>query len=45
MGNAVAHGYFKVDLEIVWQTIRSDFPGLYGQVRELYEDLPHDDDN
>ncbi len=28
MRNAVAHGYFKVDLGIVWQTIRRDLPGL-----------------
>lgn len=24
MRNAVAHGYFKVDLEIVWKTIHRD---------------------
>lgn len=24
MRNAVAHGYFKVDLEIVWGTIQTD---------------------
>lgn len=35
MRNAVAHGYFKVDFEIVWRTIRRDLPGLYQQVREL----------
>lgn len=35
MRNAVAHGYFKVDLEIVWQTIHSDLPGFYLQIREL----------
>lgn len=28
MRNAVAHGYFKVDLEIVWKTIQNDFPEL-----------------
>ncbi len=28
MRNAVAHGYFKVDFEIVWQTIQRDLPGL-----------------
>ncbi len=28
MRNAVAHGYFKVDLRIVWQTIHRDLPGL-----------------
>jgi uncharacterized protein with HEPN domain len=33
MRNAVAHGYFNVDLEIVWRTIRADLPGLYQQVQ------------
>ncbi len=28
MRNAVAHGYFKVDLGIVWKTIQGDLPGL-----------------
>jgi uncharacterized protein with HEPN domain len=28
MRNAVAHGYFKVDLEIVWNTINSDLAGF-----------------
>lgn len=39
MRNAVAHGYFKVDLEIVWKTISSDLPGLHEQVRGILEDL------
>jgi hypothetical protein len=28
MRNRVSHGYEKVDLEIVWNTIKSDFPPL-----------------
>lgn len=32
MRNAVAHGYFKVDLEIVWNTIHRDLPGLHSKV-------------
>jgi uncharacterized protein with HEPN domain len=39
MRNALAHGYFTVDLEIVWQTIQLDLPGLATQVRRLIEDL------
>jgi len=35
MRNAVAHGYFKVDFEIVWKTIHSDLPELYRQVRAI----------
>lgn len=39
MRNAVAHGYFKVDLEIVWKSIRNDLPGLRHQVQALLDDL------
>ena len=34
MRNAVAHGYFKVDFEIIWKTIHRDLPGLHAQVLE-----------
>ena len=40
MRNAVAHGYFKVDLDIVWSTIHRELPGLQGQVRKILEALP-----
>jgi len=29
MRNVLAHGYFKVDFEIVWKTICNDLPELY----------------
>jgi uncharacterized protein with HEPN domain len=32
MRNAVAHGYFDVDLEIVWRTIRTDLPAFRDSV-------------
>jgi len=35
MRNALAHGYFQVDFEIVWTTIRSDLPELHTQVTNL----------
>lgn len=35
MRNALAHGYFKVDLEIVWKTIQRDLPILAEQVEVL----------
>lgn len=37
MRNALAHGYFKVDLEIVWKTIHKDFPGLAEQIKNLLQ--------
>ncbi|MCL2830038.1 MAG: DUF86 domain-containing protein [Betaproteobacteria bacterium] len=35
MRNVVAHGYFKVDFEIVWKTIHRDLPVLYAQIQEV----------
>jgi uncharacterized protein with HEPN domain len=35
MRNALAHGYFTVDLAIVWQTIQNDLPSLQQQVTML----------
>jgi Uncharacterized conserved protein len=35
MRNAVAHGYFKVDLEIVWKTVHNDLAVLYKQVQAV----------
>jgi uncharacterized protein with HEPN domain len=42
MRNAVAHGYFKVDMEIVWKTIHSDLPGLSKQIQDVRTGLPRD---
>lgn len=39
MRNAVAHGYFKVDLEIVWNTIQRNLPALSDEVRGALESL------
>jgi uncharacterized protein with HEPN domain len=39
MRNAVAHGYFKVDYEIVWKTIHADLPTLYDQVQNVVTEL------
>ncbi len=39
MRNALAHGYFRVDLEIVWKTIVSDLPALRQQVAALLAGL------
>lgn len=34
MRNAVAHGYFKVDFEIVWKTIHRDLQGLRSKIQD-----------
>ncbi len=33
MRNALAHGYSKVNLEVVWKTIQNDLAGLYKRVQ------------
>lgn len=35
MRNALSHGYYDVDLSVVWRTIRDDLPGLERRIREL----------
>lgn len=35
MRNRVSHGYFQVDLEIVWKTIHTDLLEFHSQVRVL----------
>lgn len=39
MRNTLAHGYFKVDLEIVWRTIQNDLPQLHQLVSKLQNKL------
>ena len=39
MRNALSHGYFKVDLEIVWKTIHSDLRHLYQLVGTTSKEL------
>jgi uncharacterized protein with HEPN domain len=37
MRNRVAHGYFKIDFELVWKTIHADLPPLHLQIRYLLD--------
>jgi uncharacterized protein with HEPN domain len=39
MRNVLAHGYFKVDLAVVWKTIERDLPYLEEQVTRAVNDL------
>ncbi|WP_299441958.1 DUF86 domain-containing protein [uncultured Rhodospira sp.] len=39
MRNAIAHGYFVVDLDIVWTTIQADLPELKEKILRLLEGL------
>ena len=40
MRNALAHGYFKVDLAIVWKTVENDLASLHQQVRQALDRTP-----
>lgn len=35
MRNRVAHGYDKVDMDMVWRTIQSDLPDLHARISAL----------
>jgi len=35
MRNQVSHGYFAVDLEIIWNTLQRDLPELKQQIERL----------
>lgn len=37
MRNRVSHGYFSVDLEIVWKTVQKDIPELAAQIRRILQ--------
>ena len=39
MRNLLAHGYYKVDVNVVWKTIERDLPYLQKQVIQAVRDL------
>ena len=39
MRNRLSHGYFEVDLEIVWKTVRNDLPPLESRISGLLKSL------
>lgn len=39
MRNVLAHGYYKVDLGVVWKTIERDLPYLREQVTLARKDI------
>ena len=40
MRNRVIHGYFDIDLEVLWKVIRKDIPTLQKQVQDILQTLP-----
>lgn len=41
MRNRISHGYFSVDLEIVWKTIERDLPPLAKEIALLLKTEPN----
>jgi uncharacterized protein with HEPN domain len=39
MRNRIAHGYFDINLEVVWATVQTALPELLVQLRELRESI------
>ena len=39
MRNQLAHGYFSVNLDIVWNTVRNDLPALLERLEPLVPDM------
>jgi uncharacterized protein with HEPN domain len=39
MRNRGSHAYFSVDLEIIWNTIRSDLPSVKNKIQVLLTNL------
>lgn len=35
MRNKLIHGYFDIDLDILWNTIKRDLPELYSQLQKI----------
>jgi uncharacterized protein with HEPN domain len=38
--NRLAHGYFSIDLDIVWQICTDDLPPVIAALRRLVEEQP-----
>jgi uncharacterized protein with HEPN domain len=39
MRNRLAHGYFDINLDIVWETVRQALPVLESQLRQIQQSL------
>jgi len=39
MRDKVIHGYFGVDLEVVWKTVREELPRLRRDIGKIIEDM------
>lgn len=42
MRNRIAHGYFDIDLKVVWETVQSALPALLAQLASVRRDADHE---
>jgi len=42
MRNRLIHGYFEVDLDIVWQTVKKELPPLIRQMKKVMDKESND---
>jgi uncharacterized protein with HEPN domain len=42
MRNKLIHGYFGVDLEVLWRTVQEDLPPLSDAIREMLEEMKNE---
>jgi len=38
MRSRIAHGYFEINLDVVWETVRAALPALLGQIPTVLQD-------
>ena len=43
MRNRIAHGYFDINLDVVWDTVRTALPDLLKQLRAVRQDASDED--
>ena len=43
--NRLIHGYYDIDLDIVWDTVMSDLPGLVAGLKEILPEGEEDTDS
>ena len=48
MRNHIAHGYFDINNELIWDVIKNDLPDLHKAIdffiEHLYETIPFDEE-
>jgi uncharacterized protein with HEPN domain len=43
MRNRIAHGYFDINLDVVWETVQTALPGLLKQLSAVRQDADDED--